>query len=69
MDEAGNLADAAWMAGMIRLRREELDRAKAHFQHALAKLDDLGALFAKYELMTIPAFVIPAHLDIELRYV
>ena len=50
LEEACDLPDAAWMAGMIRLRREELDRAKAHFEHALARLGDLGSLFAKYEV-------------------
>ena len=50
LDEARDLPDAAWMAGMIRLRREELDRAKVHFEHALDRLDDLGALFKKYEI-------------------
>lgn len=50
LEEAGDLPDAAWMAGMIRLRREEFDRARAHFEHALARLGDLGALFGKYEI-------------------
>jgi len=50
LEEAGDLPDAAWMAGMIRLRREEFDRAKAHFQNALDRLDDLGVLFEKYEI-------------------
>ncbi|MBE0455292.1 MAG: DUF4236 domain-containing protein [Roseovarius sp.] len=50
LEDAHDLPDAAWMAGMIRLRREELDRAKAHFEHALDRLDDLGALFGKYEI-------------------
>ncbi|KPP87899.1 MAG: Protein of unknown function (DUF4236) [Rhodobacteraceae bacterium HLUCCO07] len=50
LEESSDLPDAAWMAGMIRLRREELDRAKAHFQNALGRIDDLGALFAKYEI-------------------
>jgi tetratricopeptide (TPR) repeat protein len=50
LEEARDLPDAAWMAGMIRLRREELDRAKTHFRHALDRIDDLGALFAKYEI-------------------
>ncbi|MFU8778681.1 MAG: DUF4236 domain-containing protein [Roseovarius sp.] len=48
LEEAGDLPDAAWMAGMVRLRREEFDRARAHFEHALARLGDLGTLFAKY---------------------
>ena len=38
------------MAGMIRLRREELDTAKVHFQQALGRLGDLGTLFGKYEI-------------------
>jgi tetratricopeptide (TPR) repeat protein len=50
LEEARDLPDASWMAGMIRLRREELDAAKAHFHYALGRLDDLGALFAKYEI-------------------
>ena len=50
LEEARELPDAAWMAGMIRLRREDFDRARAHFEHALARLDDLGALFGKYEI-------------------
>ena len=50
LEDAHDQPDAAWMAGMIRLRREELDRAKAHFEHALDRLDDLGALFGKYEI-------------------
>jgi tetratricopeptide (TPR) repeat protein len=50
LEEAGDLPDATWMAGMIRLRREEFDRAEAHFHHALGMLDDLGTLFAKYEI-------------------
>ena len=50
LEEAGDLPDATWMAGMIRLRREEFDRAKVHFQHALGHLGDLGVLFAKYDI-------------------
>lgn len=50
LEDARDLPDAAWMAGMIRLRREEIDRAKAHFHHALDRLADLGTLFAKYDI-------------------
>jgi len=50
LEEASDLPDAAWMAGMIRLRREEFDRAKAHFRHALSRLGNLGTLFGKYEI-------------------
>jgi tetratricopeptide (TPR) repeat protein len=50
LEEAGDLPDAAWMAGMIRLRREDFDAAKAHFEYALRCLGDLGSLFGKYEI-------------------
>ncbi|WP_210880005.1 DUF4236 domain-containing protein [Roseovarius autotrophicus] len=50
LEEARDLPDAAWMAGMIRLRREELNAAKAHFHDALGRLDELGTLFGKYEI-------------------
>lgn len=50
LEEARDLPDAAWMAGLIRLRREEFDAAKAHFSHALGRRADLGALFEKYEI-------------------
>ncbi|HEV8034936.1 DUF4236 domain-containing protein [Yoonia sp.] len=48
LEESQDLPDASWMAGMIRLRREEFDRARAHFEVALAGRNALGALFAKY---------------------
>ena len=50
LEDARHLLDAAWMAGMIRLRREEFDHAKAHFQYALNRPADLGRLFAKYHI-------------------
>ncbi len=50
LEGAGDLPDAAWMAGMIRLRREEFDPARAHFENALARLGDLGTLFGKFEI-------------------
>ena len=50
LEDARDLPDAAWMAGMIRLGREEFERAKAHFKHVLDRLADLGTLFAKYDI-------------------
>ncbi len=47
-EAAPDLPDAAWMAGMIRLQRNALDRAEAHFRRALAGLDALGTLYARY---------------------
>jgi tetratricopeptide (TPR) repeat protein len=42
--------DAAWFAGLIRAKAEDLDRARAHLEHALAALSDLGAMFGKYQV-------------------
>lgn len=50
LEKAVHLPDAAWMAGMIRLRRENFEPATAHFQAALSGLGDLGALFEKYDI-------------------
>ena len=50
LEEARDLPDAAWMAGMIRLRREEFYHAKAHFRLALDRIEDLGLLFEKNEI-------------------
>ena len=48
LEGAANHSDAAWMAGMLRLKQEQFDQAKAHFHTALAGLDTLGTLFEKY---------------------
>jgi tetratricopeptide (TPR) repeat protein len=50
LEEAGHLPDAAWMAGMIRLQREDFGPAEAHFQHGLDNLAELGQLFEKYDI-------------------
>jgi tetratricopeptide (TPR) repeat protein len=42
--------DAAWFAGLIRAKAEDLDRARAHLERALAGLGDLGAMFGKYQV-------------------
>jgi tetratricopeptide (TPR) repeat protein len=49
-EAAPDLPDAAWMAGMIRLRREDFAQARTHFSRALAGLSTLGTLFDKYEI-------------------
>lgn len=48
LEGAAEHPDAAWMAGMLRLRQEQFDRAKAHFHTALAGLVTLGELYEKY---------------------
>src|SRR6056297_3653120 len=48
LERGQGLADAAWMAGMIRLRQEDLPRARQHLDAALSRLDTLGEHFEKY---------------------
>ena len=48
LEEATDMADAAWMAGMLRLQRDERDTARAHLESALRQAGALGAGFAKY---------------------
>jgi tetratricopeptide (TPR) repeat protein len=50
LEAASELPDAAWMAGMIRLKREAFAQARVHLEGALAAGDGLGALFTKYDL-------------------
>lgn len=52
LEEALTLPDAAWMAGMLRLKREDFDAATMHFQRVLDQIDTLGTLFSKYALAT-----------------
>ncbi|MFP4278485.1 MAG: DUF4236 domain-containing protein [Halochromatium sp.] len=47
-EKAPEQADARWIAGLLRLKREELDLAEAHLQAALAQVEGLGRLYAKY---------------------
>jgi tetratricopeptide (TPR) repeat protein len=53
LEQSASLPDAAWMAGFIRLRREEFDLATTHFVHALSQSEQLGTLFAKYGIAAV----------------
>ncbi len=44
------LADAAWLAGLLRLNREDHPQAAEHFRLALQHAGQLGRLFDKYQL-------------------
>ena len=48
LEAARALPDAAWMAGMLRLQREDLASARAHLTRALEGRAELGVLYAKY---------------------
>ena len=48
LEAARTLPDAAWMAGMLRLQREDLATARAHLTRALEGRAELGVRYAKY---------------------
>lgn len=49
-EQCAEIADAAWMAGMLSLQSDQTDRARAHFTSALARMDKLGGMTDKYGL-------------------
>jgi len=51
LEDAAYQPDAAWMAGILCLKREELDRAERHLRAALNGARTLGSLYEKYGLM------------------
>lgn len=66
-EKAASLPDAAWMAGMLRLRREEFGLAGRHLAVALAGLDRLGGLFDKYGIATQVTFPVTPEVDAHAR--
>jgi tetratricopeptide (TPR) repeat protein len=66
-EEAVKLPDAAWMAGMLRLRREDFGPARQHLEAALRGLDDLGGLFAKYAIETQATIQITPEVDAHVQ--
>ncbi|PKP79141.1 MAG: DUF4236 domain-containing protein [Alphaproteobacteria bacterium HGW-Alphaproteobacteria-3] len=50
LEGSARLADAAWMAGMLRLRFGDFSEARGHLQNALSRLSELGAHFERYGL-------------------
>lgn len=51
LERAAELPDAAWLAGVLRLKRDDLAAARAHLEAALAQAAGLGAMLKKYGLL------------------
>jgi tetratricopeptide (TPR) repeat protein len=66
-EKAASLPDAAWMAGMLRLRREEFAPAKRHLEAAMGGLDRLGGLFEKYKIAAQVTFPVTPEVDAHAR--
>ena len=66
MEGVTHLADAAWMAGMLRLKREDLSQAQRHLQAVQEREGDLNRLFEKYEYPPRFELHITEELEIDL---
>ncbi|WP_136646564.1 DUF4236 domain-containing protein [Tabrizicola sp. YIM 78059] len=66
-EKAASLPDAAWMAGMLRLRREEFAPARRHLEAALGGLDRLGGLLEKYGVAAQLTFPVTPEVDAHAR--
>ena len=66
-EAAATLPDAAWMAGMLRLRREEFAAARGHLEAALAGLETLGGLLEKYGIAAQVTFPVTPEVDAHAR--
>lgn len=66
-EQAPSLPDAAWMAGMLRLRREEFAPARRHLEAALGDLDRLGSLLEKYGIVAQVTFPVTPEVDAHAR--
>lgn len=67
LEDASDTPDAAWMAGMLRLKREEFTCAEAHLSKALAGGAELGRLFATYELDTVVSLPVTPEVTAHVR--
>ncbi|GAA0287307.1 DUF4236 domain-containing protein [Rhodovulum strictum] len=66
-EKADSLPDAAWMAGMLRLRREEFAPARRHLEAALGGLDRLGGQLDKYGIAAQVTFPVTPEVDAHAR--
>ena len=55
-ESAPEQADACWTAGLLRLKREELEAAHAHLHTTLQHSAALGQLYAKYQVNATTSF-------------
>ncbi|MEA3643280.1 MAG: DUF4236 domain-containing protein, partial [Lamprobacter sp.] len=58
LETAAEQPDAAWTAGLLRLKRRDLEAAHALLHSALQRQDRLGQLYAKYQVNATTSFSI-----------
>lgn len=66
-EKAASVPDAAWMAGMLRLRREEFKPARRNLEAALGGLNRLGSLLEKYGIAAQVTFPVTPEVDAHAR--
>ena len=62
LDQDATMADAAWLAGFMRLKLEHFDTAARHFQLAVQQSQKLGEMFGQYGLS--PRIALPVTLEV-----
>ena len=66
-ETAAGLPDAAWMAGMLRLKREDFGPARRHLEAALAGRDQLDSVLEKYGIAAQVTFPVTPEIDAHAR--
>ncbi len=66
-EQAQSLPDAAWMAGMLRIKREDFAAARRHFDAALARGAELGKTIEKYGLAVAATLSVTPDVEAHLR--
>jgi tetratricopeptide (TPR) repeat protein len=65
-EQCAQIADAAWMAGMLCLQADQLDRAQAHFLAALVDVRQLGAVSSKYGINARAQLPVTTEVDVHV---
>lgn len=66
-EKAADLPDAAWMAGMLRLGREEFAAARQHLESALRDADRLGRAFETFDIAPDVTLPVAPGIDAHMR--
>ena len=66
-EQADALVDAHWLAGVLRLKKDDLKAAEAHLQKALRGVDDLGALLRKYDVVPTVSLAVTSHVTAHIQ--
>ena len=66
-EQADALVDAHWLAGVLRLKKDDLKAAEVHLQKALKGVDDLGVLLHKYNVVPTVSLAVTSHVTAHIQ--